>query len=65
LAFDAEPKDLSKAFKKFGEISMAVIVKDKNTGMSKGTGFVKFVTKGVKSRKYVMVDPVEFVIEEA
>jgi nucleolar protein 4 len=43
LAFDAEPKDLSKAFKKFGEISMAVIVKDKNTGMSKGTGFVKFV----------------------
>ena len=30
------------------------------------TGFVQFVKKGVKSRKYVSVDPVEFVeIQEA
>lgn len=29
------------------------------------TGFVKFVTKGAKNRKYVMIDPVEFVEAEA
>lgn len=29
------------------------------------TGFVKFITKGAKNRKYVMIDPVEFVEAEA
>lgn len=29
------------------------------------TGFVEFITKGAKNRKYVMVNPVEFVEAEA
>jgi large subunit ribosomal protein L27 len=29
------------------------------------TGLVKFITKGAKNRKYVVIDPVEFVEVEA
>lgn len=42
LPFDAAPIDLKKALGKFGRIDMALIVIDKNTGISKGSAFVKF-----------------------
>lgn len=44
IPFDAEPRDLNKAFQSFGKISMAVIVKDRETAMSKGSAFIKFST---------------------
>ncbi len=42
LPFDAASIDLKKALGKFGKIEMALIVMDKNTGISKGSAFVKF-----------------------
>lgn len=36
-----------------------------HTLYARATGFVKFITKGVKNRKYVMIDPVELVEVEA
>lgn len=42
LPFDAEPADIKRALGKFGRIALAVIVKDKETEMSKGSAFVKF-----------------------
>jgi nucleolar protein 4 len=42
LAFDVESKDLYKAFTKFGKIIMAIVVKDKGTGIGKGSAFIKF-----------------------
>jgi nucleolar protein 4 len=42
LAFDAEPADIKRALGKFGRIAMAIVVKDRETDMSKGSAFVKF-----------------------
>jgi nucleolar protein 4 len=44
LPFDATSSDLKRAFGKFGHIDLAIIVKDKVTGVSKGSAFVKFVS---------------------
>lgn len=42
LAFDTQPLDLKKAFSRFGHITLALLVKDKDTGLCKGSAFVKF-----------------------
>ena len=42
LPFDADRRDLVSAFRRFGSIAMAAIVKDKQTGNSRGSAFVKF-----------------------
>lgn len=44
LSFDAEPVDLKRALGKYGRISLALIVKDKVTDISKGSAFVKFLS---------------------
>lgn len=50
LPFDAAPIDLKKALGKFGKIEMALIVMDKNTGISKGSAFVKFSDPAVAEK---------------
>ena len=44
LPFDADSNDIKFALGKYGRISLALVVKDKVTEMSKGTAFVKFIT---------------------
>lgn len=41
LNFKTRKEDLESAFAKFGEVSSAKIVKDRETGRSKGFGFVE------------------------
>jgi len=41
LNFKTRREDLEAAFAKFGEVSSAKIVKDRDTGRSKGFGFVE------------------------
>jgi RNA recognition motif-containing protein len=41
LNFKTRPEDLEGAFAKFGQVSSAKIVKDRETGRSKGFGFVE------------------------
>lgn len=41
LNFKTQREDLEAAFAKFGEVSSAKIVKDRETGRSKGFGFVE------------------------
>jgi hypothetical protein len=41
LNFKTRPEDLEAAFAKFGQVSSAKIVKDRETGRSKGFGFVE------------------------
>ncbi len=36
-----------------------------HTLYARATGLVKFITKGAKNRKYVMIDPIELVEVEA
>ena len=41
LNFKTRPEELEAAFAKFGEVTSAKIVRDKETGRSKGFGFVE------------------------
>lgn len=45
LNFDTSNEDLEKCFKKFGPIKYALVVRDRVSGHSKGTGFVRFLKK--------------------
>ncbi len=46
LPFDATRHDIFTLFAKFGRISGIYLVKDSDTGMAKGTAFVKFEKEG-------------------
>ena len=41
ISFKANEDDLQDAFEKFGEVSSVKIIKDRDTGRSKGFGFVE------------------------
>lgn len=41
LNFKTRTEDLQKAFEQFGEVSSVKIIKDRDTGRSKGYGFVE------------------------
>lgn len=43
LAYGLETQDLISAFSTYGEISEAKIIKDRDSGRSKGFGFVTFI----------------------
>ena len=43
LNFKTRREDLEAAFAKFGQVTSAKIVKDRDTGRSKGFGFVEMV----------------------
>jgi len=42
LSFDVGDAELEQAFSEFGEVASAVVVKDRDTGRSRGFGFVEF-----------------------
>jgi RNA recognition motif-containing protein len=42
LSFDMTDEDLQAAFAEFGEVTSAVIIKDRISGRSRGFGFVEF-----------------------
>ncbi|RJR28964.1 RNA-binding protein [Candidatus Microgenomates bacterium] len=44
ISYDTTSKDLISLFSEYGEVLEAMILIDKNTGKSKGFGFVSFVT---------------------
>ncbi len=42
LSFDTTDEELEQAFSEFGEITSALVVKDRVSGRSRGFGFVEF-----------------------
>ncbi|CAN1309523.1 RNA-binding protein 24 [Linum perenne] len=44
LAWETQRETLRRYFEQFGEIIEAVVITDKNTGRSKGYGFVRFLS---------------------
>lgn len=44
LNFKTRPEDLEKVFAQFGKVTSAKIVKDRDTGRSKGYGFVEMAS---------------------
>nr|XP_018677148.1 PREDICTED: RNA-binding protein 24-like isoform X1 [Musa acuminata subsp. malaccensis] len=55
LAWETKSETLRRHFEQFGEILEAVVITDKNTGRSKGYGFVTF--RQSESAKRACVDP--------
>jgi len=45
LNFKTRKEDLEAAFSRFGQVTSAKIVRDKDTGRSKGFGFVEMATE--------------------
>ena len=44
LNYQLETPDLQQAFAQYGEITDSVVIKDKDSGCSRGFGFVTFTT---------------------
>lgn len=44
LAYSMSDDDLSEAFKQFGTVESASVIKDRDSGQSKGFGFVEMST---------------------
>jgi len=70
LPFSVSDNDLKEQFGKFGEISEAVVIKDKYNGRSKGFGFVTFVNdeegqKAVSEMNGKEIDGREIRVNEA
>ena len=42
LVYDVSDKDLAEMFAPYGEVTEAIVIKDKYSGRSKGFGFVTF-----------------------
>jgi cold-inducible RNA-binding protein len=42
ISWNLEWQDIKDAFKEFGEVSYVKIIKDRETGKSKGFGFIEF-----------------------
>lgn len=55
LAWETPTEEMRKYFQKFGDILEAVIITDKNTGKSKGYGFVTF--RDPDSARQACADP--------
>ncbi|MFA4986048.1 MAG: RNA-binding protein [Candidatus Brocadiia bacterium] len=45
LSFKASEEDLRKEFSAFGEVKSVVIIRDRETGRSRGFGFVEMSTR--------------------
>jgi cold-inducible RNA-binding protein len=48
LPFDYDSQKLEELFAKFGSVSSAFLIKDRETGKSKGFGFVEIDNEGAK-----------------
>jgi RNA recognition motif-containing protein len=45
LSYEATEDDLREAFSKFGQVASANVIKDRETGRSKGFGFIEMPTQ--------------------
>ncbi|KAK9270579.1 hypothetical protein L1049_026160 [Liquidambar formosana] len=59
LAWETQSETLRRHFEQFGEILEAVVIADKNTGRSKGYGFVTF--RDPESARRACTDPTPFI----
>jgi RNA recognition motif-containing protein len=65
LNFKTKREDLQKAFEQFGEVTSAKIVKDRETGRSKGYGFVEAAQKAIAALNETELDGRAIVVKPA
>lgn len=56
LPFRLSDNELKEAFSSFGEVTEAVIIKDRHSGRSKGFGFVTFTTDEAAQKAIAEMD---------
>jgi len=59
LSFDVVEQDLEDLFKKFGDISGVKLIKDRETGRSKGFAFIEFANSS-QAEAAVKIDGEDF-----
>ncbi|KAI1428266.1 hypothetical protein F5Y12DRAFT_782700 [Xylaria sp. FL1777] len=60
LAWHTEETTLRQKFEEFGPIEEAVVVKDRDTGRSRGFGFIRYTTEADADRAIASMNNVEF-----
>lgn len=60
LAWHTEEVTLRQKFEEFGAIEEAVVVKDRDTGRSRGFGFVRYLQEGDAQKAIAAMNNVEF-----
>jgi cold-inducible RNA-binding protein len=56
LAWATDDEGLRAAFEKYGEITEAVVIKDRDTGRSRGFGFVSYANAEAKDQAVQAMD---------
>ncbi|KAI1200602.1 hypothetical protein F5X97DRAFT_84494 [Nemania serpens] len=60
LAWHTDEATLRQKFEEFGPVAEAVVVKDRDTGRSRGFGFVRYTTEADANRAIAGMNNVEF-----
>jgi RNA recognition motif-containing protein len=60
LAWHTEEATLRQKFEEFGPVEEAVVVKDRDTGRSRGFGFVRYTQEGDAQNAIVAMNNVEY-----
>lgn len=60
LAWHTEEATLRQKFEEFGPVEEAVVVKDRDTGRSRGFGFVRYTQEGDAQKAIATMNNVEF-----
>lgn len=60
LSFDTTDETLETQFKEYGAVLSTAVIKDRDTGRSKGFGFVEMETKEAADAAIVALDGKEF-----
>ncbi|ORY66016.1 uncharacterized protein BCR38DRAFT_456675 [Pseudomassariella vexata] len=60
LAWHTEEQTLRQKFEEFGPVEEAVVVKDRDTGRSRGFGFVRYAQEGDAQNAIASMNNVEF-----
>ncbi|KAF1359580.1 RNA-binding domain-containing protein, partial [Lizonia empirigonia] len=60
LAWHTDDATLRQKFEEFGQVEEAVVVKDRDTGRSRGFGFVRFATDAEADTAMENMNNVEF-----
>ncbi|KXL41382.1 MAG: hypothetical protein FE78DRAFT_527834 [Acidomyces sp. 'richmondensis'] len=60
LAWHTDDHTLRTKFEEFGQVDEAVVVKDRDTGRSRGFGFVRFAEEAAAEQAIAQMNNVEF-----
>jgi RNA recognition motif-containing protein len=64
ISWKAQTANLRELFERYGEVSDAIVLEERDTGRSKGFGFIEFVDDDAADAAITALDGVEFMGRE-